>query len=83
LFSAQVDEKENQIRLFNLAWQAWLEAQNFTALQEEIGNYNRYFPIEANLPTDPETGELVWLGRPWRGLTAPDVEAVLERHPLR
>jgi len=83
LFSSRVDEKEEQIRLFNLAWQAWIDAQDLTALQDEIEQYNKYFPIEANLPTDPETGQLVWLGRPWRQLTAPDAAIVLERHPLR
>jgi hypothetical protein len=83
LFSSRIDEEEDQVRLFNLAWQAWIDAQDFSVLEDEIGKYNKYFPIEANLPTDPETGQLVWLGRPWIALLTPDATVVLERHPLR
>lgn len=83
LFAARVDEEVDQGRLFNLAWTVWIEGQDFSQLEAEIAQYNKYFPIEANLPTDPESGQLVWLGRAWRGLVAPDARAILERYPLK
>jgi hypothetical protein len=83
LFAARVDEQGDRARLFNFAWTIWIEEQDFSHLEDEITQYNRYFPIEANLPTDPESGQLVWLGRSWRGLEVPDVQAILERHPLK
>jgi hypothetical protein len=83
LFSARVDEQGDRARLFNLAWTAWIEEQDFSQLEDEITQYNKYFPIEANLPTDPQSGQLVWLGRSWRGLVAPGAQAILERHPLK
>ncbi len=30
-----------------------------------ITTHNRYYPIEANLPVDPRTGEYLLFGRPW------------------
>lgn len=37
-------------------------------LNQLIEQHNRYFPIEANLPMDRQTGELIELGQPWRPL---------------
>ena len=31
-----------------------------------IASHNRYYPIEANLPVNPRTGEYLIYGRPWR-----------------
>jgi hypothetical protein len=31
-----------------------------------VASHNRYYPIEANLPVDPRTGEYLIYGRPWR-----------------
>jgi hypothetical protein len=83
LFVERVDEDEGQIRLFNQAWRVWIDQQDFSALEAEVATYNKYFPIEANLPTDPEGGGFVWKGSTWRGLEAPSPEAILERYPLR
>ena len=51
-------------------------------LEAQAALYLRYFPVEANLPTDPETGWYVWNGKPWEPVRAPTREDVLERWPL-
>jgi hypothetical protein len=37
-------------------------------LNDLIDRHNRYYPIEANLPTDVKTGKLMSLGKPWEPL---------------
>ncbi len=37
-------------------------------LNDLIDRHNRYYPIEANLPTDVRTGKLMVLGKPWEPL---------------
>ena len=83
LHRLKVDEGEDQVRLFNQAWTQYCDRIDFSAIASEVETYNRYFPIEANLPTDPETGRFVWKGRDWQALEAPDRRAVLDRFPLR
>jgi hypothetical protein len=34
-------------------------------LNELVNRHNEYFPIEANLPFDPNTGQMLELGVPW------------------
>ena len=34
-------------------------------LDKLIDAHNRYYPIEANLPIDPKTGQLIERGAPW------------------
>jgi hypothetical protein len=45
--------------------------RTFVRLVELIEAHNRYYPIEANLPIDPRTGELVEHGRPYRPMPVP------------
>jgi hypothetical protein len=37
-------------------------------LNDLIDRHNRYYPIEANLPTDVKTGRMMVLGKPWEPL---------------
>ena len=37
-------------------------------LNDLIDRHNRYYPIEANLPTDVKTGKLMVSGKPWEPL---------------
>ncbi len=48
----------------------------------QVEDYNRYFPIEANLKTDPETGRFQWMGGLWDPMETPSREGVFERFPL-
>jgi hypothetical protein len=38
---------------------------DLTKLNALIATHNRWYPIEANLPFDPRTGEYLVYGRPW------------------
>jgi hypothetical protein len=52
-----------------------------------IETHNRYYPIEANLPTDPRTGEYLVYGRTWEReppvTAARLLDAALERIAAR
>jgi hypothetical protein len=45
--------------------------------------FNEVFPVEANLPIDPQTGAYMWMGKKWQPLEPPTREQLLERFPLR
>ncbi len=40
-------------------------AFNLEKLNRLVDAHNQYYPIEANLPCDPRTGEYLIYGRPW------------------
>jgi hypothetical protein len=44
-----------------------------------VAAHNRYYPIEANLPLDPKTGELLERGRPWVPLPSPSLDVIFAR----
>jgi hypothetical protein len=49
-------------------------------LDDLIARHNRWYPIEANLPMQPRTGELIdRTGEPWRPLRAPTLDELLAR----
>ncbi|MEE2828085.1 MAG: hypothetical protein VX498_02765 [Myxococcota bacterium] len=83
LHRRKIDEEDDQVRAFNSAWQNYLENLDLGGVEAEVEAYNRYFPIEANLATDPETGHFLWKGGRWEGLEAPEASDILERFPLR
>jgi len=37
-------------------------------LNDLIERHNRYYPVEANLPTDVQTGRMMVAGKPWEPL---------------
>jgi hypothetical protein len=47
-------------------------------LRELVTRHNRWYPIEANLPMHPRTGELLErTGEPWRPMDLPTLEELL------
>jgi len=44
-----------------------------------IDNHNRYYPIEANLPIDVRSSQLMDWGKPWAPTPAPSAEALIAR----
>jgi hypothetical protein len=52
-------------------------ARDIARVNDLIARHNRYYPIEANLPCDPKTGQIV--ERPGRGAWAPLAEWSIER----
>jgi hypothetical protein len=48
-------------------------------LAELIVAHNRYYPVEAKLPLDPRTGQLLERGAPWKPLPLPTFDALFAR----
>lgn len=60
-------EHRHQPQLFVGAWRDHLNELELDVVNELIRRHNRYFPVEANLPMSPRTGDYVaWGGRDWR-----------------
>jgi hypothetical protein len=61
------------------AWHAEAQAWDFTALNRLIEQHNRWYPVEAQLPMDPRTGDYALVdGKPY--LRRPlDADWALER----
>jgi len=58
-------------------------AAELTLLNDLIGQHNRYYPIEANLPIEVRTGRLLERGVPWRPLPPVSAEELLARAAAR
>ena len=60
-----------------------LASRRFTAalatLNDLVGRHNRYYPIEARLPIEVRTGQLLDRGLPWRPLQALTAADLLAR----
>lgn len=41
------------------------KAMDLSLLNDLIDRHNRYYPIEANLPVDVQTGKFLLIGKPW------------------
>jgi hypothetical protein len=53
-------------------------ARDIERLCDLVARHNRWYPIEANLPIHPRTGELVErTGEPWRPMHAPTLEELV------
>ena len=59
---------------------ASVPARAYERLVDLVARHNRYYPIEANLPMRPRTGELVdRTGEAWRPMVARTVEELVTR----
>ncbi len=67
---------------FNRAWRRHVQRCGIEGVQSMVDDYNRYFPIEANLKTDTKTGRFQWMGGLWEPMVPPTRDDVLERYPL-
>jgi hypothetical protein len=53
-------------------------------LRELVARHNRWYPIEANLPIHPKTGELrERTGEPWRPMDVPTLEELVREAIVR
>ena len=71
------------IDAFDRAWLRHLDQCGLDEVVHLVSNYNRFFPVEANLPTDPRDGQFLWMGRAWEPMEVPTRAQILERLPLR
>ena len=68
---------------FEERWSAVARRWDFARVNELIAQHNDYYPMERNLPLDPQTGDYVTIGgRPYRR-KAVGPEWVLEQFPAR
>ena len=75
------ESHENDPRGFAEAWQAEAVGWPFDEVNDLIERHNRWYPVEAQLPMDPRTGDYALVnGRPYR-LEALEARWVLERFP--
>ncbi len=81
LFRDRLDVDSERRKLFDFAWLRYLDRLDLTELETLASEYSRWFPIEANLPTDPDTGSFLWMGKPWSAVEAPTAAEILERFP--
>lgn len=51
-------------------------ARKIEELNRLIGEHNRYYPVEKNLPIDVRSGQLLDLGEPWKPLPAVTIDAL-------
>ena len=74
-------ECEGDRAAFARCWRETVEAWRFDDLNELIAFHNEWYPVEADLPLDPRTGDYVRVGG--RDFRRPIVDAawVLERFP--
>jgi hypothetical protein len=56
----------------------WIEHQ-LERLGVLVVDHNRYYPVEANLPLDPRTGEMIDGRRPWAPMPLPTLESLRAR----
>ena len=64
----------------------WIElakAWDLKILNEEIIEYNAYYPIERQLPMDPSLRDFVELGKRWRPLPLVDADWIMAEFPPR
>ena len=83
LFGKKIDPLAHATSEFNRAWARHVDHCGITALAKEHEDFVKYFPVESNMPVDPETDEFVWMGEPWRPPVAPTRDEVFARFPLR
>ena len=54
-------------------------ARRLEELNRLIGDHNRYYPMERNLPVDPCSGQLLDMGEPWRPLPTVTIDTLREK----
>lgn len=54
-------------------------ARKLEELNRLIGEHNRYYPVEKNLPVDVLTGQLLDMGEPWTPLPAVTIDALRDK----
>ena len=82
LFKERADPAARQQEGFGRAWRRQVERCGLEGIRLQVEDYNRFFPIEANLANDPKTGKYLWMGSTWDPMEAPTRDDVLARLPV-
>ncbi len=81
LFKDRADPARAQQEAFTRGWSRHVERCGLEGIRLQVEDYNRYFPIEANLASDPKTGKYLWMGGIWEPMQAPTRRDVIGRLP--
>lgn len=68
---------------FARVWRAIIESLDLSDLNRLISEHNRFYPIEANLRDDPETGQIMIGNTPWKPQPLIKPERLLTEFPDR
>jgi len=66
---------------FNTLWRVVIETLDVEHINQLIKEHNQYYPIEANLREDPDTGRLMMGNTPWKPKKKITPERLLEKFP--
>jgi hypothetical protein len=84
LLKQKMEHQPVTAALFERAWTYFARFQaGLRELQLEAEQYAEAFPVEAELPLDPERHVYLWMGEPWVPPAAPTEADLLARFPLR
>lgn len=64
-----------------LAWPEVAASWNLEKVNREISSYNKYFPIERDLPMDPQVLGYVEGGEAWKAMPLVDTDWILSEFP--
>ena len=79
----RIEELSVEVLALHREGEATAAKKKLAELVKLVEQHNAYYPIEANLPIDPETGQTVELGEPWKPLPRPTLESLLEEEARR
>ena len=66
---------------FKKIWTAIVETIDLSDLNQLVNEHNTFYPIEANLQADPETGQIMMGATPWKPKKKLSAEGLLARFP--
>lgn len=67
---------------FSRRWRGTVDSIPLDEIARQVSDYNEYFPIEANLPIDPATGQFRMMSSLFEPRKAPTRDEILRRFPL-
>jgi hypothetical protein len=79
MFEAELSEHDGDESAAFEALARHAREMDLTLLNDLIDRHNRYYPIEANLPHDVQTGQIMLGGRPWQPLAPLTGDVFLQR----
>jgi len=74
----RIEELSTQIVDDERAGEKRQAKKKLAELVKLVEAHNAYYPIEANLPLDPDTSQLMEMGEPWKPMPRPTIESLLE-----
>lgn len=66
---------------FSKVWRSLVESIDLSGLNDLIKEHNTFYPIEANLQADPETGKIMIGATVWKPQKKVALEDLLEKFP--